>query len=641
MKRFVAATFLMLSWTVIASAQNEISRYDTTSSSPGYVTEDFSICGAPGGTMTMKVSFNPCPGQSNCYGGCGQNPIRFTINLIRDGSLLATHSFGSSVSWTNAIFTNVPVTTGTYWANIQVERRKTGCLCLCGWETVFTGSTLNVIHGLSTAAVPIVDINSHPLTPGTVPVINVCIDSIRMNAAKTSCETAYWIGAAECDSQGIRTFAYEWGVWTTGEAPDKIDLQKFAKQNSSGANYTGTDLTRQNTGLLGGKLPNGRERFYLVSFATGNPSWTPRTSLVTVDETCSGVPPVGNGMVAWWPFDEAGSGSATELLHGLTGIATGTGSVPGFVANARHFGSPTDRIDVASAPEINLGARDFSISTWVRTTQSSGSILDKGQSAGSTSAGSGAVGHRVVTSGLAGYELTLLAGKPVLRLIDSSGSSFVCPNAINDGQWHLVSVGVDRDSASGGRWYLDGANVGTFDPTARQGSLDSSATLKIGGGFVGDLDEMQIAGRALTASEIEDVFAAGPYGQCKSCPPAPPTAQLDLGFASHPTARVSVTGGDLGLGQDAVFAVSGATPFGLAFVTASFGFNAVSVPALQGATLVTVPPAILFTLPLDATGAISLPVKGIDAQIAVYLQLVLPDSSSTTNALELRFGGSG
>ena len=69
-----------------------------------------------------------------------------------------------------------------------------------------------------------------------------------------------------------------------------------------------------------------------------------------------------------------------------------------------------------------------------------------------------------------------------LQLAEGSRTNYNSGVAIHDGQWHLIAVTVDRDQSNGGRWYLDGVEVGQpFNPTLHPGSLNNTAPLRIAG----------------------------------------------------------------------------------------------------------------------------------------------------------------
>ncbi len=81
-----------------------------------------------------------------------------------------------------------------------------------------------------------------------------------------------------------------------------------------------------------------------------------------------------------------------------------------------------------------------------------------------------------------------------------------------------------RNLPTGGTFYLDGVAIGSFDPTAHQGSLSSTVPLDIGvrsidqggeGYFKGGIDELEIFNRALGSDEVVGLMQAGHAGKCK------------------------------------------------------------------------------------------------------------------------------
>jgi hypothetical protein len=187
----------------------------------------------------------------------------------------------------------------------------------------------------------------------------------------------------------------------------------------------------------------------------------------------------------------------------------------GQVDDAFLVSAHTDFLTVADDPSLNFAA-NFSIDAWVRSTNgSTATIIDKRTGS---------------TSNPIGYHFFISAANLGFQLGD--GSAFlnhVAPGpAVNDGNWHHVAVTVDRTSATGGRLYIDGAVVLTFDPTTRPGSILNASALRIGQRFLsgpqpfsGAIDEVEFFDRAITAAEIQSIFDAGASGKCKP-PPSPP-----------------------------------------------------------------------------------------------------------------------
>ncbi len=176
------------------------------------------------------------------------------------------------------------------------------------------------------------------------------------------------------------------------------------------------------------------------------------------------------------------------------------------VDRALRFDGVDDYFEVPDHQELNFGTGDFSFVTWLRTLQHRGvqSILDKRRAG-------------------VGYHVYLHNGRVGLQLADGSFSNYGSPMAVDDGQWHLVAITVERGLPDGIRWYIDGVPVGPpADPRGHRGSLSNASPLRFAtrtgtpsGWWSGDLDEPALFSRALTRAEVQRIQTAGPAGQCK------------------------------------------------------------------------------------------------------------------------------
>jgi hypothetical protein len=117
--------------------------------------------------------------------------------------------------------------------------------------------------------------------------IEVCADSVTVDASATSCESTYAIVVEESDRWWNRTYDYEWGRWFSGQAPSSLDLQQLSASYSYPPNFTGSP-GRQGSPLVGGDLPAGGARHYRVGVCTAEPSWACKWALVRVNDC---VPP--------------------------------------------------------------------------------------------------------------------------------------------------------------------------------------------------------------------------------------------------------------------------------------------------------------------------------------------------------------
>ncbi|MDP2335268.1 MAG: SdrD B-like domain-containing protein [Bacteroidota bacterium] len=227
-----------------------------------------------------------------------------------------------------------------------------------------------------------------------------------------------------------------------------------------------------------------------------------------------------SGLVGWWP----GDGHARDI-SGLNNHGTlegGASYVSGKVDQAFSFSNHYDEISIPNSASINFGEDNFSIDAWVKTTDNInqvGIVMKTVFASAYTNTGS------ILYSWQIGYGLRIYQGKLSFVMGDNSSLPFINFEAsataglITDGKWHFVAVTVDRKNSSGGKLYMDGNLVLTFDPTSRSGSLTYSNDLRIGyhhaNTFNNQIDEVELFNRALTGAEIASIYKAGSSGKCK------------------------------------------------------------------------------------------------------------------------------
>ncbi len=208
--------------------------------------------------------------------------------------------------------------------------------------------------------------------------------------------------------------------------------------------------------------------------------------------------------VAQWRLDEtAGSSAADSTAHANHGtLYNNPAHTAGVVGGGLTFDGIDDYVEVPSAPALNFGTGDFSISFDVKTATNDLTIL---------------LDKRTEQSGpVQGYVVGTATGGGLLLQLGSGGSysNYVSPFSISDNQWHHVLITVDRDQLDGGRFYVDDVLRYTFNPTAQQGSLSNSQPLRFGrrsdhpswpGFFPGSLDEVMLFNRVVTAAEASSI----------------------------------------------------------------------------------------------------------------------------------------
>jgi hypothetical protein len=233
-------------------------------------------------------------------------------------------------------------------------------------------------------------------------------------------------------------------------------------------------------------------------------------------------------IISFWTLDETIPGNYTDSISGNDGVGATdpvptTDPAPGtdaWVPGAQVFNGIDDGITVQdNNPDPNLdfdwGVNDsFSIEVWFKGIPGPGGTCD-------TTIAEVMVGRADATFE---WWLGCLGGQQPgddpgvrrarFRLADNDGNvvGISPPNQINDGNWHHL-VGV-RDVSDPGnkevRLYFDGA-LADSEPDPFTSGFDNSAA-DVDLGFVptfelqGTLDEVAIYGRALTSTEVQQLF---------------------------------------------------------------------------------------------------------------------------------------
>ena len=225
-------------------------------------------------------------------------------------------------------------------------------------------------------------------------------------------------------------------------------------------------------------------------------------------KTCAACATVPSNVSTWYPFDETSGTVVHDVASGgsaqlTTGVTHATGVVNG------DLGIPVNQsITAPGSSALDIGTQDFTISAWVKRTNVTGTIAEKRQTDGSTTA--------------VGYLFSVYNNAFLVQLGNAAGySTYLSPAmpALADNKFHLITLSVTRADTQGGRLYVDGALAWRFNPTARAGSLNTSASLTLGHGLDqpslgGELDEVMLWNRALSASEAAQLLKGRDQGYC-------------------------------------------------------------------------------------------------------------------------------
>ena len=217
-------------------------------------------------------------------------------------------------------------------------------------------------------------------------------------------------------------------------------------------------------------------------------------------QTCPTCKPAPSGITNWYPGDF----NANDLLTANVGVPTNVTFTPAEVQNGFTFAGNGN---IQFGPNVgNFGTSDFTVAFWVK----------------STTLGSQAIMENRLLCG-AGQFWSIRINSVVTAELNNGVTDFPVAGSINvaDGNYHHVAVvrsvknlavyvdGQLDSTLTGSTRYNVGspglAQAGTSVCTGLDGTQD----------FTGQLDEIQLYNKALTATQVNGLFKAGHLGNCK------------------------------------------------------------------------------------------------------------------------------
>jgi hypothetical protein len=211
--------------------------------------------------------------------------------------------------------------------------------------------------------------------------------------------------------------------------------------------------------------------------------------------------------LVWYPF----SGNATDSMGtGYDGTVTGatlTADRHGAANRAYSFNGSSDFISFGQPSAFDLAGptSTWSAAVWLRYTQGDGLVLSK------------------MDAGTNGWNITVMAdGRITGRLDGGSTNSFnmATTTSYMDGDWHLVYVRWNAAAATAAEAidiWVDGVQQTTTQSAgvyyaSQDYNTVSDLTVAHGVGsntwFAGDVDEVRLYAGALSAAEIQAMYAA-------------------------------------------------------------------------------------------------------------------------------------
>ncbi len=229
---------------------------------------------------------------------------------------------------------------------------------------------------------------------------------------------------------------------------------------------------------------------------------------------------LSNGLVGYWKFNEPlWNGTANEVIdssgsnfHGVQ-VNSATANIDGILQNAGRF-------DKASVDYLDMGDRDtldgvteLTVCAWAKTSDGSGNgIISKSDNLSERSW----LLYKSAGTDAAQFYIT---NTPNAWDSFSTGTT-----ALDDGKWHFI-CGTYDGAAPYNKIFVDGVEEDSVTAGVPASTSSNTQTIKIGAWhttatYSGDLDEVSVWSRALTPTEIQQLYRRGANRvkyQVKSC----------------------------------------------------------------------------------------------------------------------------
>ncbi len=233
---------------------------------------------------------------------------------------------------------------------------------------------------------------------------------------------------------------------------------------------------------------------------------------IKINSTASAPASPASGLVGYWSFNGADmdwssntaydrSGTSPANNGTITNMSRVSSPVEGISGQALSFDGVDDYVDIASQDALN--SYPITVSFWLKTNDANGGIVNK------------------YFSGSANGWNIFASDNNLCAWYFKSGAAYVWDGTgcslssagYNNNSWHHIIFVVD---SAGGRLYMDGTQKSTFGWTGTAGATNTSQNVSIGlypdggpGYINGLIDETRVYNRALSVSEIQELYNSG------------------------------------------------------------------------------------------------------------------------------------
>ena len=220
----------------------------------------------------------------------------------------------------------------------------------------------------------------------------------------------------------------------------------------------------------------------------------------------------GTNLILWMPYD-AGDVVTTNFADrstaGHNGTSTNAPVWTNLLGGYCVFDGVANHIRVEDTAALDIGVNDFTLAFWFA-----------GEDNGA--ANTQFIDKRKTSSPYNGYTVYHQTDdgnpQPGLHFQISDGtmqdaySAGITNALMYGGKWNQVTITLDRDSATGAKWYWNGRLAKTHNYSSRVGSLANTFPLLIGRDTFngspaeGNIDDVIIITNALSAAEVDALF---------------------------------------------------------------------------------------------------------------------------------------
>lgn len=228
---------------------------------------------------------------------------------------------------------------------------------------------------------------------------------------------------------------------------------------------------------------------------------------------CASAP---SGLISWWDLDEMSGTVAADRISDNDGVLlNGPSWTEGKVNNSLLFDGDDDFVNVSDDSSLDFGNGDFSVAFWVKKLEDSSS-WDNCPGVMKWRNGGSAPGENEWAVSLCDDANN---NKPGFAIeTGTTNNRAVSPDEISLNQWHFIVAlreGFDMkifvDNELKGNASIGNASVNNVGRDLYIAARDWSSR----GYTNAQFDEVQLYGKALSDTEIANIFNAGPAGVCK------------------------------------------------------------------------------------------------------------------------------